>query len=150
MNRRAMATLSALALAIALAGCSPAQRTTQASPIAPPPVAAPGGDAAGSRLAPGLYDQADGTVLALGTLEWSDLEGGFWAVVGGTQATGDVGKVVAVIPNVAKDDPTYAKLAGSTVQVTGKRLDGASVRNAGPEITATSIAAVSDTGGPAE
>jgi hypothetical protein len=147
---RRTAIIATLALALALAGCSPSTPAAQAPQPTTPGTSTPGDAAAGSRLAPGLYDQADGTVLALGTLEWQDLEGGFWAVIGGTQATGDVGKVVAVVANATKDDPAYVKLAGSTVQITGTRLEGASVRMAGPEITATSITGITDTPGPAD
>ena len=149
MRTRTAAAIAALTLALALAlgGCS----TPTPNESAPPAVApGAGGDAAGTRLAAGLYDQADGSVMALGTLEWRDIEGGFWAVIGGTESTGDAGTVIAVIQNVTQQDPEYAKLAGATVQVKGKRLDGASIRQAGPEIEATSITAISDTPGPAE
>ena len=57
------------------------------------------GPAGGTKMAPGLYDLEDGTVVAVGTVEYRDLEGGFWAVIGGTEAEGDAGKVVAVIAN---------------------------------------------------
>ena len=57
------------------------------------------GPAAGTKMAPGLYDLEDGTVVAVGTVEYRDLEGGFWAVIGGTEAEGDAGKIVAVIAN---------------------------------------------------
>ena len=57
------------------------------------------GPAAGTKMAPGLYDLEDGTVVAVGTVEYRDLEGGFWAVIGGTEAEGDAGTVVAVLTN---------------------------------------------------
>lgn len=139
MSRSAtvISAILALLVALAVAGCGASQTTTTAPPDP--------GPATGSRLAPGLYDLADGTAEAVGTLQWRDLEGGFWAVIGGTEATGDVGTTVAVIVNAAKDDPAYVPLAGSTVRVVGERVSGASVRMAGPEIRATSISALSDT-----
>jgi len=146
MYRRIPAAIATLMLLLALGGCTAATPDYGQTPPSSPETATPG-DAAGIRIANGLYDQADGTVLALGTLEWRDIEGGFWAVVGGVEPSGDV---VAVIANVAKDDPAYVKLAGTTVQVTGKRLDGASIRGAGPEIEASSITAITDTPGIAE
>lgn len=153
MRRRTTGPLLMLGLAmtLALVGCAQATPTSgDTMPTTPPDAALPGEGAAGTRLAAGLYDQPDGTVLAIGTLEWSDLEGGFWAVVGGAQATGDVGKIVAVIPAVTQNDPAYVKLAGKTVQVTGDRIEGASIRNAGPEVTVTSISEITDTPGAAD
>ncbi len=141
MNRGGTSIVLALVLFAALAvyGCAGTETTT----TAPPP--APEGPSTGTRLAPGLYDLADGTSEAVGTLEWIDLEGGFWAVVGGTEATGDVGKTVAVIANATKDDPAYVALDGAVVRVVGTKLTGASVRMAGPEIEASSISEISDT-----
>jgi len=60
--------------------------------------------------------------------------GGFWRIIGGTEATGDVGKTVAVVANAGKDDPAYLALAGKMIRVVGERAQGASVRGAGPEI----------------
>lgn len=142
MNHKSTSIAFALVLfaALAVSGCAATETTT----TAPPP--AVDGAASGSRLAPGLYDLADGTAEAYGTLEWIDLEGGFWAVIGGTEATGDVGTTVAVIANAGKEDPTYVALARTSVRVVGSRLSGASVRMAGPEIEASSIEGFSDTG----
>ncbi len=142
MNRIATRIVSALVLlaALTLAGCAATETTTTA------PQPAPDDAAMGTRLAPGLYDMEDGTSEAIGTLEWVDLEGGFWAVIGGTEATGDVGTTVAVIANAAKDDPTYTALAGGTVRVVGTKMSGQSIRMAGPELEAASISAISDTG----
>lgn len=147
MLARMILTALATALAFALVGCA----TAPEPPAEPTPE--PVGQespAAGMRLAPGLYDLADGTVQAIGTLERSDLEGGFWAVVGGTEAEGDVGKVVAVIANGDEMAAELEALEGRTVDVLGTRLEGASIRMAGPEIEATSVSEISDTPGPAE
>jgi hypothetical protein len=136
------ASVAVLILSLAvLAGCS-----------APTPPAKtpgrPGGPIGATRIAPGLYDLAGGTVQAVGTLEWRDLEGGFWAVTGVSATTPDVPAVVAVLTNAGKDDPMYTALAGQSVRVLGKRLSGVSVRMAGPEIAVTSITAFTDAGTP--
>jgi hypothetical protein len=151
MSRRVLIAVVAVsaAMALALAGCSAARTEDEKGTVAPPASDAAGGSA-GSRLASGYYQQPDGTVIALGTLEWRDIEGGFWCIVGGTEATGDLGTTLAVIPNVAKADTTYAALAGKTVQVTARPIGGASTRNAGPEIAVITIEEVTDTGGAAQ
>jgi len=134
-------------LVLALAACAtPPEKTVDPGPE-PVPQESP---AAGSRLAAGLYDMPDGTVQAVGTLERSDLEGGFWAVVGGTAAEGNADTVVAVIANGDEMADRFVALEGRTVMVLGTRVEGASVRMAGPEIDATSVEELSDTGGAAE
>ena len=135
-------------LPAALAGCGAGAQDATPAPSTSSP---PGGAAAGStKMAPGLYDLEDGTAQAVGTAEYRDLEGGFWAVIGGTEAEGDVGKVVAVIANGDDYAQQLKELQGLSVIVIGTRLDGASTRMAGPEITATSVVAASDAAGPAE
>lgn len=104
---------------------------------------------AGAQLAPGLYDLADGTVQAVGTVEYRDLEGGFWAVVGGTEAAGDAGTVVAVIVDGEDYADLFTQNPGLSFVITGSREEGASVRMAGPEITATGVAPTGEAG-PAE
>jgi len=132
----------------ALAGCGAGAQDVTPAPSAS---SASGGSAAGStKMAPGLLDLEDGTVQAVGTVEYRDLEDGFWAVIGGTEAEGDVGKVVAVIANGDDYARQLKELEGLSVIVMGTRLEGASTRMAGPEITATSVVAASDSAGPAE
>ena len=137
------------ALPAAVAGCS-AGATDE--PPAPSASSTPGGaPAGGTKIAPGLYDLEDGTVQAVGTVEYRDLEGGFWAVIGGTEVEGDAGQVVAVVANGADYAQRFKELRGLSVIVTGARLEGASTRMAGPEIEATSVVAASDAPpGPAE
>jgi hypothetical protein len=106
----------------------------------------PSGPAAGTKLAPGLYDLADGTVRAVGTVEHRDLEGGFWAVVGGTQAEGDLGQVVAVIVNGDDYAELFTQNEGFSFVIDGTRAGGASTRMAGPEIAATTVTLASDLG----
>jgi len=147
MLARMTRTALAMALAFVLVGCATAP---EPQPEPQPEPVGQESPAAGMRLAPGLYDLADGTVQAIGTLERSDLEGGFWAVVGGTEAEGDVGKVVAVIANGDALAEQLTALEGRTVDVLGTRVEGASIRMAGPEIEATSVTEIDDTPGPAE
>jgi hypothetical protein len=144
MNRMATRTVAALIVlaALLLTGCTSVQRPEPTSE------AAPGGPSTGTMVAPGLYDLSDGTSEAVGTLKWLDLEGGFWAIIGGTEATGDVGKTVAVLVNATKDDPAYVALTGKIVRVVGTRAKGTSVRAAGPEIVASSISQISEAGAP--
>jgi len=135
-------------LPAALAGCGVGATD---EPPAPSASSTPGGaPAGGTKMAPGLYDLEDGTVQAVGTVEYRDLEGGFWAVIGGTEAEGDVGKIAAVIANGGDYAQQFRELEGLSVIVTGTRLEGASTRMAGPEIEATSVVAASDAAGPAE
>lgn len=143
MNTRLL-MLSVLVVAVlGIAGCA-------ASEV--PPAGAPDseGPAAGLRLAPGLYELEDGSAQAVGTLEWRDLEGGFWAVVGGTEAEGNVGETVAVIANGSDFSEQLEPLADKQVLVVGKVLDGASIRMAGPEIEMESVEEMSDAPGIAE
>ncbi len=152
MIRRIVSPLLVLALAGSLVACGPAGTTRPAeNPDSVPATSGPPSDgAAGTRLAAGLYELADGSAQALGTLEYRDLEGGIWVIVGGTEATGDAGKTVAVIANADELAAQLDGLKGATVIATGKKLEGASVRMAGPEIAVTRIEKVEDTGGPAQ
>lgn len=150
MKRHTLILLAGLVTALALSGCS----AQSPAPVDRAPGTlentASGDGSAAQQLAPGLYDQGDGTVLGYGTLEWRDADGGFWAVIDGTRAPGDASQVAAVIVDISKDDPAFAKLAGKTVQIDGTRVKGQSTRHAGPEINVTLITEVSDTPAPAE
>ena len=139
-TRIPLVLLLIMVLALALAACA-AEPSADSGDATPPE-----GDAAGLRLANGLYDQPDGTVLALGTLEWVDLEGGFYAITGNPEGEGNI----AVIANADEFTSELEALVGKTVQVTGTRFEGASIRMAGPEIVITSIEEISDTPGAAE
>lgn len=136
-------------LPAALAGCGAGASD---EPPAPSASSTPGGaPAGGTKIAPGLYDLDNGMVQAVGTVEYRDLEGGFWALIGDTEAEDDVGKVVAVIANGDDYAQQFKELEGLSVIVTGTRLEGASTRMAGPEIQATSVVAANDAApGPAE
>lgn len=147
MARRKTLMIITLGLALVLAGCS--SNTPEPEPD-PAPVEESTDPAAGLRLAPGLYDQADGTVLATGVLQYQDLEGGFWAIIDTTQGQESSGQIVAVIANGTDFAQELEALDGRPVDVMGTRLEGASVRMAGPEIEMTSIEEISDTGGIAE
>jgi hypothetical protein len=140
----ALVLVSLLVGILALTGCA------NQAPAPPEGGGDAAGGAAGLRLAPGLYDLEDGTAQAVGTLVWQDLEGGFWAVSGGTEAENNVGETVAVIANGAEFESELKPLEGKQVLVTGTRLEGASIRMAGPEIEMTAVEEISDTPGPAE
>lgn len=146
----ALALLTAATLAACGAGdaASPAPSTpATGSPASSTP---PGDDSAsGTRLAPGLHDLEDGTVVAVGTVEYRDLEGGFWAVIGGTEAEGNVGEVVAVLTNGEEFADQFRANEGLWFEIHGERAGDVSVRMAGPEITATSVTPA-DAGGPAD
>jgi hypothetical protein len=150
-RRLVLLATAATVVVVALAGCSGGDAGGGSGPAASPspPTSAGPAPPAGSTLAPGLYDLEDGTVRAVGTVEHRDLEGGFWAVIGGTEAEGDAGRIVAVIANGADFEQQFRANEGLSVIVTGKRLEGASIRMAGPEIEATGVVAAS-AAGPAE
>ena len=138
----------AATLAAGLAACSggaggAASPAASASPSAP---GVPFQGAGATKMAPGLYDLMDDSVVAVGTVEHRDLEGGFWAVIDGTQAEGDAGKVVAVIVNGDDFAPLFKANKGYSFLVYGKRAGDASTRMAGPEITARRVVLSSEAG----
>ena len=159
----AVATAAVL-LAALLAACggsaSPSGEGTSLPPAPPaesgsPPTSAPptppeGSDSpSSSKLAPGLYDMEDGSVQAVGTVEYREVEGGFWAVVGGTEAEGDTGAIVAVVVNGDAFADEFKKNEGLSFIVEGRRVEGASTRMAGPEIEAKKVTLAGEAG-PAE
>lgn len=140
MHTKTIAFVLALMLGLTLAGCTSVETPDGAS-----------GDAAGgTRLANGLYDHEDGSITALGVLKWVDLEGGFYAITGAPMSEGDPDANIAVIANAGEFAAELEALTGTTVQVTGTRFDGVSIRMAGPEIAIDSIVAITDTPGAAE
>lgn len=147
MRTRIVLAALMIVLAVTAVGCGRSQSPTTGLEPEPVPAESP---ATGSRLASGVYELADGTSQAIGTLEYRDLEGGFWAVVGGTAAEGNEGTVLVVIANADAFLDEIKALDGTTVSVNGTILEGASIHQAGPEIEATAIEAINDTPGPAE
>lgn len=144
--------LTALVVAGAVACGGGAGGEASPAPSASPPASAGGvpiGPEEGTKMAPGLYDREDGSVVAVGTVEHRDLEGGFWAVIGGTEAEGDAGKVVAVITNGDDFAPLFRDNEGLSFEVYGQRSGEASIRMAGPEITARRVVLAAE-GGPAD
>lgn len=139
----------ALALMIALAAVSGCVSDQTDTDVDEPGSEAPSDDgASGLRLANGLYDLEDGRVQAIGTLEWIDLEGGFYAVTGRPEGEGEGN--IAVIANAAGFEDELERLEGKTVSIIGRRVEGASIRMAGPEIEIETIEEISDTPGIAE
>lgn len=150
----ALLVVLAAATAVALSGCagSKAPSTTKTPSSGVPsssPGAVPGGPSTGTQLAPGVYDQQDGTVRVVGTLEYRDVEGGTWLITDGTKPVNDPGKTLAVIANAAQFIDKLQPLKDGSVNAVGKKLDGVSTRMAGPEIELISIEAASE-GGPAQ
>ena len=147
------AALAAAVAAAGLAACSSGAGDAASPAPSATASAAPDGESAGpaggTKMAPGLYDLEDGTVVAVGTVEYRDLEGGFWAVIGGTEAEGDVGTVVAVLTNGDEFADEFRGNEGLSFEVYGERAGDVSIRMAGPEITATSVVLAAE-GGPAE
>src|SRR5512133_4243547 len=116
MTTRTLALILGLVLVLAAVGCAPAADEPTPEPDVGAPTA-PDGSSMGLRLAPGLYDLEDGTVQALGLLEYRDLEGGFWAIVSNTGADPAEGTVVAVIAPGTDLDETFEALKGKMVLV---------------------------------
>jgi hypothetical protein len=152
MGSKILLVVVALATSVVLTACTSAPKsTTPAQPNETPPATTESSSpAAGSRLAPGLYELADGSAQAIGVLEYRDLEGGMWVLVGGTEAEGNPGQVVAVIANPSGFERELEQLKGQLVAATGTKADGASTRMAGPEIQIKTIEGIKDSGGAAE
>ena len=155
--RHSFPVIAAAVMLTALVGagataCGGGSDETSPSASASPPASTGGvpiGPEAGTKMAPGLYDLEGGSVVAVGTVEYRDLEGGFWAVIGGTEAEGDAGKIVAVIANGEDFAPVFRDNEGLSFEVYGHRAGEASIRMAGPEITARRVVLAAE-GGPAE
>jgi hypothetical protein len=146
MRTRILITMLALAMVFALAACAEDANTDEGTEAPGDNGSLPAEDASGLRLANGLYDQPDGTVLAIGTLEWIDLEGGFYAITGAVDGDGNI----AVIANADEFADELEALLGKTVEVIGTRYEGVSIRMAGPEVMIDTIREISDTPGIAE
>jgi hypothetical protein len=162
-----LAAIAALALLAALAACggsaspssSPVPATSsgaatppvssQPFPSQPPQPSDGSSAAAGTQPAPGLYEMAGGEVQAIGAVEYRKLEGGFWAVVGGSDAAGDTGKIVAVIVNGDEFASLFDAHPKEVFIVTGKQAKGTSTLMAGPEVEATKVV-LAPQGGAAE
>jgi len=135
MPAQIMALAFALMLALILVACSAAGTSTATSPSQPDGSSTN----AGSELAPGLFEMEGGTVQAVGTLRWVELEGGFWALIDDSAAGGESGLTIAVIANGDELDSELSPLEGQKVRVIGRRFEGASIRMAGPEIIAETV-----------
>lgn len=145
MKRVAVIAVFLLMAGLVLTGCTTTDSGTPAGPTTEPTASDPG--ASSSMLAFGLNELEDGRVQAVGILKYSDLEGGFWQITG---VPGDPDESVAVIANSADFEEELKALENKTVIAEGKKLDGASIRMAGPEIEITSIKEISDTVDPAQ
>ena len=87
---------------------------------------------------PGIKNLPDGQVQAAGRVIHFDLEGGFWALTRPSDdhytATSDI--VVVVVNAEEVGLPQYE---GQDVAVNGTLIEGASIRMAGPEMTAEEV-----------
>ena len=93
---------------------------------------------AATKLAEGLHSTGDNQWQAVGTLKFSDLEGGFW-LLAKTTGQGKAGKTIVVIANGKTFEQTLKVLEGKRVIVSGKKLDSLSIRMAGPEMEIDSV-----------
>jgi hypothetical protein len=126
MRWRTILVMVLAATLLALAACAPSS---------------PGDVGEGStRLAFGLHEREDGTVVALGQLERIELEGGFYALTGAPGSGG----TIAVIANPDSFETELRSLVGAAVLVHGTRSEEPSIRMAGPEIMIESIEEITD------
>jgi hypothetical protein len=139
MLKRLLIIALAASLTLALAACGQQDADNGTTP---------GDPSAGLVPQRGLMEVEGDRVNAVGTLEWIDLEGGFWAVTDGPTPEGDAAEVFAVIANGAEYQDELAALEERDVVVSGTRLDGASIRMSGPEMEMDSVQELG--GGPAE
>lgn len=141
-----LALLGVVALVglLVLVGCTGTGSQTEPKSETPPTSQPP--ESSAVLAPPGLYEVEGGKTQALGVLDYRDIEGGFWVVVD-TAVAEDAAKadVVAVIPNAEDLGVDLESMKGNYVSATGTKLDGASIRMAGPEIEADTIEVVSDT-----
>lgn len=156
MRSSILLATSLVLIATAAAGLAACGGAGDAGSPAPSPTASPrlegapsSAPATGTKMAPGLYDLEGGAVVAVGTVEHRDLEGGFWVVIGGTEAGWNAGEVVAVIANGDEFAGQFEDNQGLSFEIYGERAGDASSRMAGPEITARRVVLAAD-GGPAE
>lgn len=144
--RMRIAVLYLAVVAVALGGCgsqpeSQAPRDIQSGPSEEDTVTdeAP---SLGQIAPPGLYQLPDGTLQALGILNFRDVEGGIWVVARtGVPEEAAVAPIVAVVKledDLAVDLQT---MNGTYVSVRGTADDDSA---AGPMIEATSVEVVSD------
>lgn len=140
MFKRAFVLVLVVSVAAALVACEPQARDTPNGQ--PQNGETQNGDAGAMQPQRGLMEVEGDRVNAVGELEWIDLEGGFWAVTQGQAAQDEAADVIAVIANWQEYEDQLEPLEGQLVIVTGTRLDGASIRMAGPEIEMESVGAM--------
>lgn len=149
MKRNSIPAVFALLLlaALTLVGCSgPQQQTRSGSDTeTPPPAEQP---TSGLRLAPGLYELEGGTVQALGTLNYrATAEGGYWYLTGEPGREDDT--IVAFVDS-DEFNRRLEPLKGKQILVTGRKPEGPSTLNAGPEMIVEKVEEITDTPGVAE
>lgn len=143
MKRTVLTLVLALALVFSLTACSQSEE--------PPVGGVDGGEnpAAGTSPAPpegaepGVTELGDDRISVQGWLAYVDLEGGFYAIQDGPPSDTPEVEVqnnnVMVIGDAGTYEGELDSLLGVYVIATGERLDGASIRMAGPEMSLDSI-----------
>lgn len=144
--RKRIVLLGLLAVAIVLGGCASQPESQPSEDIQSGPseedTITDEAPSLGQIAPPGLYYLPDGSVQALGILNYRDAEGGIWVVartgVPEEAATAPIVAVVKLEDDLAVDLQT---MNGNYVSVRGKPDDDSA---AGPMIEAVSIDVVSD------
>lgn len=93
---------------------------------------------------PGLYDLPGGRKRALGTLEYRDLEGGFWVIVHRIPSR-EASSAPTIVVLANGREAGAPGLEGRYVFADGEMLEGVSIRMAGPEMRVESLREVTDT-----
>jgi len=145
--RSKMIVIAVLLLTLSLVGCAnepdtvepgaqPDGAGTGQAPSSPP--------TSGMMAAPGMYDQMDGTVQALGMLTYRNADGGYWAVVDtAVPEEADTAPVVIVIQPDNDIAGSMEMYRGQYVSVIGTREDR--MHPAGSVMEGRTIEVVTDT-----
>jgi hypothetical protein len=123
---RTLATIALIALlSVTALGCS-----------ATDPDTGEGAPRNGTSPTPDITELDDGRVRVEGWLVRVDLEGGFYAIAKAspTPDTGSAPETLIVIANADAFARELERMTGEYVRAGGTRLDGASIRMAGPEM----------------
>ncbi len=131
----------ALAASVSLCGCAAEQSGSGKPPASRSPTETTPTETTPTQpgtVEPGIKDLPNGRVQASGTVRHVDLEGGFWAL---TKLPDDPlsSKVDIVVVVVNAEEVGLPILEGQDALVNGTLNEGASIRMAGPEMTADEV-----------
>lgn len=135
MSNRWIVAALVLVLAVTLVACG-RDAGVKPEPVVEEPIGTDGGPSSTMLAGPGIYETDEG-VQVLGTLKYVDLEGGYWVLVDNTPSGG--GGNVAVLVGAEDLGVDLKAIEGRYCGADGSRLEGASIRNAGPEVQVTKI-----------